>query len=242
MTIDLKQLSEALESAKCNGGNGIDSFDANILWHAASLYLAQQKAPVQDVCDCVSGNWPNERMQRDMRKTVNCPKCGPRLKALTQRAAAPVIDDREPAGMRDPKPGTFLFKIKEFWQKSAGAEKDFFAILYDHLNALYVEKRVYQMDAKPAAPPSEVTLDALAELFIEHMQPDRIQGFYYKPYHVIRDVYKEPGEQEIFRMHEDESDARNIYDKRCEVERIKVGLSGVVEAIQQNRANQAGDV
>ena len=85
----------------------------------------------------------------------------PRAEATPPAAESDVRDDREPAGMRDPTPGTYLFKIREIWKKSSSADKEFLAILYDHVNALYVEKKVYEI----TAPVSNVSReDALAAL------------------------------------------------------------------------------
>jgi len=55
-----------------------------------------------------------------------------------------IIDDRKAVGMGEPKEGTFLYLIKEIWSESEGKRKDLLAILYDHLNALYVEQSIYR--------------------------------------------------------------------------------------------------
>ena len=65
-------------------------------------------------------------------------------------------DNREPVGMDEPRKGTYLYEIKELWQAAKGKEKDFLATLYDHLNALYVEQRVYRDHRADKAIPPEV--------------------------------------------------------------------------------------
>lgn len=58
-----------------------------------------------------------------------------------------VIDDKNPVGMRDPYPGTYLFFLKKIHDKCRNkSDKRFLALLYDHLNALYVEQKVYRND------------------------------------------------------------------------------------------------
>lgn len=79
----------------------------------------------------------------------------------------------------------------------------------------------------------DADMDNLADIYIRHTKPDRIQGFYYKPFHVIRDVFKKSDEQEIFRLHEDEPAAREIYEKQHERECVKVGLRRVIAALTQ---------
>jgi len=49
-----------------------------------------------------------------------------------------------PVGMSEPPKGTYLYKIKSLWKAAKGEKREFLATLYDHLNALYVEKRVYE--------------------------------------------------------------------------------------------------
>lgn len=82
----------------------------------------------------------------------------------------------------------------------------------------------------------DADMDNLADIYIRHTKPDRIQGFYYKPFHVIRDVFKKSDEQEIFRLHEDKPDAREIYEKQHERECVKVGLRRVIAALSQSPA------
>lgn len=57
-------------------------------------------------------------------------------------------DDRFPTGMREPERGTYLYEIKRLWKKSKGQDREFLAKLYDHLNSLYVEQRVYKGEDK----------------------------------------------------------------------------------------------
>lgn len=55
-----------------------------------------------------------------------------------------ISDDTSPVGNSDPKPGTYLYEVKKLWKAASVHDKDFLEKLYDHLNALYVEQRIYK--------------------------------------------------------------------------------------------------
>lgn len=70
---------------------------------------------------------------------------------------------------------------------------------------------------------------------IAAMEPDRIQGFTYgtlteNPVHVIRDVYKAPDRQEVFRRSAKEmTDAE--WTTRCKMERFRIGLQAAFAVV-----------
>lgn len=72
----------------------------------------------------------------------------------------------------------------------------------------------------------EVT-DQMCEAAVEAMAQDRIQGFLYGTDHVIRDVWRAPGEQELSRRPAAEY-PDEIFMHRIEVERIRLGLQAAM--------------
>lgn len=81
-----------------------------------------------------------------------------------QPSESAVIDDREPAGFDAPKPGTYLYGIDQLLANATGKDAVFLSTLYDHVNALYVEQRVYkQYPSKPIAQERQTLTDAEAE-------------------------------------------------------------------------------
>jgi len=79
--------------------------------------------------------------------------------------------------------------------------------------------------------------DAQLRAALEAMKPDRIQGFTYgrdttNPVHVIRDVFKPYGSQEIFRcmVSEMTDEARA---ERCEMECLRIGLQAALAVAEQ---------
>ena len=78
------------------------------------------------------------------------------------------LDDRNPVGMREPKKGTFLYGLKQVSKKTRNAEnKDFFEALYSHINALYVEQRVYFGDDKELSRIKNISVEEIKGVIYE---------------------------------------------------------------------------
>lgn len=70
--------------------------------------------------------------------------------------------------------------------------------------------------------------DEMCEAAVTADQVDRIQGFSYKTDHVIRDVYKAPGEQVIWRLSKEIPGAEDQFYRQCRIERMRKVLEAAL--------------
>jgi hypothetical protein len=77
---------------------------------------------------------------------------------------------------------------------------------------------------------------------IKAMAPDRIQGFGYgtegssvradPPVFVVRDVWRKPDEQELWRGSALTEEDREAFEERCEMERMRLGIEAYLAALK----------
>lgn len=77
--------------------------------------------------------------------------------------------------------------------------------------------------------------DAMLELVAEHLEqlPDRIQGFLYADHHVIRDVYRAWGEQELWRRQGTDEATNAAMMHQIAVERLRLAFRGAMACVQR---------
>lgn len=71
--------------------------------------------------------------------------------------------------------------------------------------------------------------DAMCEAAIQADQIDRIQGFSYNTDHVIRDVWKSPGDQVIWRLSKEIPGAEESFYRQCRIENMRKVLEAALK-------------
>lgn len=78
--------------------------------------------------------------------------------------------------------------------------------------------------------------DTMCEAAIKADQIDRIQGFSYNTDHVIRDVWKSPGDQVIWRLSKEIPGAEESFYRQCRIEKMRKVLEAALKVSSTDRA------
>lgn len=95
-------------------------------------------------------------------------------------------------------------------------------------DAWYFEQSADEIERLRGHAPTPAVTDAMCEAAVKADRTDRIQGFSYNTDHVIRDVYKAPGEQVIWRLSKEVPGSEDKFYHQCRIERMRKVLEAAL--------------